>query len=140
MKIFWQPWGCRGCPHQKNWASLLLFDKKRPKAVVRPWLMLQKIFYGIWKVYTWVKKIWYYFISTSTNDLRTASENLSKTYGAPCICKKKLLSMLCKKQYKFKVPGFDILTFWLVWFFFLNVLCYSNYGSSFLLGKRVYFG
>ena len=44
MKIFWQPWGCRGCPHQKNCASLLLFDKKRPKAVVRPWLMLQKIF------------------------------------------------------------------------------------------------
>ena len=86
IKSFWQFWGCRGWPHTKNCACLMLFYLKRPKAVVRPWLMLQKIFYGIWKVYTWVKKIWYYFISTSTNDLRTASENRSKTYGAPCRC------------------------------------------------------
>ena len=85
IKNFWQPWGYRGCPHQKTCVCLLLFDQKRPKAVVRPWLMLQKkMFYGIWKVYTWAKKIWLHFISTSTHDLRTASENRSKTYGAPC--------------------------------------------------------
>ena len=54
--IFWQPWGCRDCPHQKNCTCLLLFYRKRPKAVVRPWVMLQFFFGGIWKVYTWVKK------------------------------------------------------------------------------------
>ena len=44
----------------------------------------KKLFYGIWKVYTWAKRIWWHFIPTSTHDLRTASENHSKTYGAPC--------------------------------------------------------
>ena len=51
MKIFWQPWGCRGCPHQKNCVSLLPFDQKRPKAVVRPWLMLQKIYFLVFERY-----------------------------------------------------------------------------------------
>ena len=51
MKIFWQPWGCRGCPHQKNCVCLLLFDQKRPKAVVRPWLMLQKIYFMVFERY-----------------------------------------------------------------------------------------
>ena len=51
MKIFWQPWGCRGCPHQKNCACLPLFDQKRPKAVVRPWLMLQKIYFMVFERY-----------------------------------------------------------------------------------------
>ena len=51
IKIFWQPWGCRGCPHQKNCVCLLLFDQKRPKAVVRPWLMLQKIYFMVFERY-----------------------------------------------------------------------------------------
>ena len=51
IKFFWQPWGCRGCPHQKNCVCLLLFDQKRPKAVVRPWLMLQKIYFMVFERY-----------------------------------------------------------------------------------------
>ena len=64
----------------------LEFILERPKAIARPWWILQKIFFVTFKrfipkqFFSWKRSF-----SESTHGLRTASKNRSKTYAAPCI-------------------------------------------------------
>ena len=63
----------------------LEFILERPKAIARPWWILQKLFFAIFKRFiskqSFSLKINF---SESTHGLRTASKNRSKTYAAPC--------------------------------------------------------
>ena len=86
IKIFWQPWGYRGCPHQKKLCVSAAFWPKKAKSCSEAMINVTKIYFMVFERYIpELKKIWWHFISTSAHDLRTASENRSKTYGAPCM-------------------------------------------------------
>ena len=63
----------------------LEFILERPKAIARPWWILQKIFFVTFKRF--IPKQFFSLnmnFSESINGFRTASKNCSKTYAAPC--------------------------------------------------------
>ena len=64
----------------------LEFILEWPKAIARPWWILQKIFFVTFKRF--IPKQFFSLkinFSESTHCLRTASKNCSKTYATPCI-------------------------------------------------------